>query len=268
MQVTGTFADVLNWAGTSEDDFNAKLEAASSSTERANIVLQELANQGLAEAGASWIENNKDLTETNAATEKLNAAWARLGETLAPLAAGIKSQGADALNFLLDQVDKGIAFFSDLPERALTWGKDLIDSFVEGIKSKIRAVTDAVKDVAGEVADFLGFSEPERGPLSDFHTFAPDMMDLYSRGIRDNAYKVTAAVDSLADRMQAGLPSPTVETVRRAAVDTVNGISAINSGMQFPREIVLTLENGQEIARWLLPYSRAAARANPEVGTA
>lgn len=267
-QVTGTFADVLNWAGTSEDDFNAKLEAASSTSERANIVLQELASQGLAEAGAAWIENNKDLTETNAATEKLNAAWARLGETLAPLAAGIKSQGADALNFLLDQVDKGIAFFSDLPERALTWGKDLIDSFVEGIKSKIRAVTDAVKDVAGEVADFLGFSEPERGPLSDFHTFAPDMMDLYSRGIRDNAYKVTAAVDSLADRMQAGLPSPTVETVRRAAADTVNGISAINSGVQFPREIVLMLENGQEIARWLLPYSRAAARANPEVGTA
>lgn len=266
-QVTGTFADVLNWAGTSEDDFNAKLEAASSTTERANIVLQELANQGLAETGAAWIENNKDLTETNAATEKLNAAWARLGETLAPLAAGIKSLGADALNFLLDQVDKGIAFFSDLPERALTWGKDLIDSFVEGIKSKIRAVTDAVKDVAGEVADFLGFSEPERGPLSDFHTFAPDMMDLYSRGIRDNAYKVTAAVDSLADRMQAGLPSPTVETVRRAAADTVNGISAINSGYQFPREIVLTLENGQQIARWLLPYSRAAARANPEVGT-
>lgn len=28
--VTGTFADVLNWAGTSEDDFNAKLEKANS----------------------------------------------------------------------------------------------------------------------------------------------------------------------------------------------------------------------------------------------
>lgn len=34
--VTGTFADVLNWAGTSEDDFNAKLEAANSTSERAN----------------------------------------------------------------------------------------------------------------------------------------------------------------------------------------------------------------------------------------
>lgn len=266
--VTDTFADVLNWAGTSEDDFNAKLEAASSTTERANIVLQELANQGLAETGAAWIENNKDLTETNAATEKLNAAWARLGETLAPLAAGIKSLGADALNFLLDQVDKGIAFFSDLPERALTWGKDLIDSFVEGIKSKIRAVTDAVSDVAGEVADFLGFSEPERGPLSDFHTFAPDMLDLYSRGIRDNAYKVTDAVDSLAGRMQAGLPSPTVETVRSAAAGMVNGLATLGSAGGTYRIEIPVLIDGKEFYRYTLDDLRSVVRANPEVGTA
>ena len=267
-QVTGTFADVLNWAGTSEDDFNAKLEAASSTSERANIVLQELASQGLAQTGEAWIENNKDLTETNAATEKLNAAWARLGETLAPLAAGIKSLGADALNFLLDKVDEGIAFFSDLPERALTWGKDLIDSFVEGIKSKIRAVTDAVKDVAGEVADFLGFSEPERGPLSDFHTFAPDMMDLYSRGIRDNAYKVTDAVDSLAGRMQAGLPSPTVEAVRSAAAGMVNGLAALGSGGGTYRIEIPVISDGKEFYRYTLGDLRSVIRANPEVGTA
>ena len=44
--VTGTFADVLNWAGTSEDEFNEKLQATSDPAERANMVLQELANQG------------------------------------------------------------------------------------------------------------------------------------------------------------------------------------------------------------------------------
>ena len=45
-KVTGTFADVLNWAGTSEDAFNAKLEACGSQSERVNLVLEELANQG------------------------------------------------------------------------------------------------------------------------------------------------------------------------------------------------------------------------------
>lgn len=265
--VTGAFADVLNWAGTNEDAFNDKLQAASSTSERANIVLQELANQGLAEAGQAWIENNQDITETNAATEKMNAAMARLGETVAPLAAMLKTLAADAINFLLDKAEEAVDFFTGLPDRALTWGKDLIDSFVEGIKSKISALTSAVSDVAGEVADFLGFSEPERGPLSDFHTYGPDMMSLYAQGIRDNAWMVTDALEGVSGRMARAVPTPTIETVQQTAAGVVNGISAINSGIQFPREIVLTLENGQQIARWLLPYSRAAARANPEVGT-
>ena len=41
-QVTGSFADVLNWAGVNEDEFNEKLAAASSASERANIVMKEL----------------------------------------------------------------------------------------------------------------------------------------------------------------------------------------------------------------------------------
>ena len=184
-QVTGTFADVLNWAGTNEDEFNAKLQAASSSSERANIVLQELARQGLAESGQAWIENNQDIVAMNESTDKMDQAMARLGGTLAPLAAGLKSLGADAINFLLDKAEEAVDFFTELPGRALTWGKDLIDSFVSGIKGAIGGLGEAVSGAAQTVADFLGFSEPERGPLSDFHTYAPDMMDLYAKGIRE-----------------------------------------------------------------------------------
>lgn len=200
-QVTGTFADVLNWAGTSEDDFNEKLLAANSTSERANIVMQELANQGLAQTGQAWIENNQDIVAMNASTEKMDQAMARLGETLAPLAAGIKSLGADAINFLLDQAESAVAFFKDLPGQALTWGKDLIDSFVNGIKSKISAVTNAVKGVANKVKDFLGFSEPKEGPLSNFHTYGPDMMSLYGQGIRSNAWRVTDAVRDVSNQI-------------------------------------------------------------------
>ena len=44
--VTGTFADVLNWAGTSEDEFNEKLEDCKTQTERVNLVMKELTRQG------------------------------------------------------------------------------------------------------------------------------------------------------------------------------------------------------------------------------
>ena len=264
-QVTGTFADVLNWAGTSEDDFNAKLAGANSTSERANIVMQELANQGLAQAGQAWIENNQDIVAMNESTDKMDQAMARLGGTLAPLAAGLKSLGADAINFLLDKAEEAVDFFTELPGRALTWGKDLIDSFVSGIKGAIGGLGEAVSSAAQTVADFLGFSEPERGPLSDFHTYAPDMMDLYAKGIRENAYKVTDAMDSVAGQMQRSVPSPTIETVQSAAAGMVNGLAAVNQGGSFPLEIVLKLENGREIARWLLPDLRAVQRANPEV---
>ena len=38
-KVTGVFADALNWAGTSEDEFNERLAACADTTERANLVL-------------------------------------------------------------------------------------------------------------------------------------------------------------------------------------------------------------------------------------
>lgn len=264
-QVTGTFADVLNWAGTNEDEFNAKLAAANSTSERANIVMQELARQGLAESGEAWIENNKDITDTNAATDKMNKAMARLGGTLAPLAAGIKNLGADAINFLLDTVEDAVEFFETLPEKALAWGRDLIDNFVGGIKEKVDSVVDAVSGVAETVADFLGFSEPERGPLSDFHTYGPDMMELYSSGIKGNAWMVTDAMEDVAAQMQRAIPTPTIDTINSAAAGMVNGISAANAGAGYPSTIVLQLQNGAEIARWLLPDLRQAQRANPEV---
>ena len=43
-----------------------------------------------------------------------------------------------------------------------------------------------ISNVAGLIGDFLGFSEPEKGPLSNFHTYAPDMMRLFAKGITDN----------------------------------------------------------------------------------
>ena len=83
----------------------------------------------------------------------------------------------------------------DFGARAKEWGKDLIDNFINGIKEKWEALKKTVSDVAQSVKDFLGFSEPKLGPLSNFHTYAPDMMDLFAKGIKDNAKKVTGAIE-------------------------------------------------------------------------
>ena len=113
-QVTGVFADVLNWAGTSEDDFNEKLAAANSSTERANIVLLELAKQGLGSTGRAWRENNADIVAMNEAQSELEEAMGRMGELLAPLAAKLVSFGADALGFVIEKVKSAVDWFTEL----------------------------------------------------------------------------------------------------------------------------------------------------------
>ena len=80
-------------------------------------------------------------------------------------------------------------------DAALNWGRDLISNFIDGIKNGWSELKGALGDFAQKVADFIGFSEPKEGPLSKFHTFAPDMMKLFAEGIKDNENVVTAQIE-------------------------------------------------------------------------
>lgn len=108
-QVTGNFADVLNWAGTSEDDFNTKLENAADSTERANIVMEELARQGLMEAGEAWQKNNESLVESNQAAADFQDTMAEMSERLSPVLTAVQNGINQLLGSFLDMTE-GIDF--------------------------------------------------------------------------------------------------------------------------------------------------------------
>lgn len=99
---------------------------------------------------------------------------------------------------------------SELPKQALQWGKDLIGNFVDGIKQKFGDVKNTITGVARVVKDRIGFSEPETGPLSDFHTYAPDMMELFASGIRQNMDIVRNAIDDMAATVEMGARGGTV----------------------------------------------------------
>lgn len=116
-KVTGTFADVLNWAGESEDDFNEKLAAANGTAERAQIVLDQLSSQNLPDAGQAWRDANEDVIKYNESQQNLDDAMAKLGERLAPVAAGIKNTFAGAVNIAIDTVEGWI----EALQGAVTW---------------------------------------------------------------------------------------------------------------------------------------------------
>lgn len=104
-KVTGTFADVLNWAGVSEDAFNEKLEESNDSAERAQIVLNQLANQSLPETGEAWRNANADIVAYNEAQADLNEAMGELGEKLQPLVTRFTQFKSDMIRQLGPVVD-------------------------------------------------------------------------------------------------------------------------------------------------------------------
>lgn len=110
------------------------------------------------------------------------------------------------------------------------WGSDMIQAFIDGIKEKWQSLKDTVCDVASSVKDFLGFSEPDKGPLSNFHTFAPDMMDLFAKGIADNEETITMQFNrSLQPLMDTNIIPPSFSALPEKSVnnggnDTMNKI--------------------------------------------
>lgn len=114
---------------------------------------------------------------------------------------GLQSGFPVVISFLKSKISEMTKLFTDFVSQAVTWGSDLISSFVGGIKANWQTLTDTVSGVAQTVADYIGFSEPSDGALANFHTFAPDMMKLFAEGIKDNENLVR---DQLADSLSFG----------------------------------------------------------------
>lgn len=421
--VTGSFADVLNWAGQSEDAFNESLAAASDEAERANLVMQAMASQGLADTANAWFQNNKDIVNSNNAQLDFMNITSQFAERVAPAVNAVRDGFNDVLQALLDMttgvdfaaveqgiqsafnylvttvipavadavafvienkdfvisaivgigaafatwnavsivdklvksfqayktategatvaqwllnaaqnanpigilitaiaalvaalvtlwatnedfrnavisiweklksavgtvvdalvgfftqtlpeafeslrtkasdvVDKIKTFFSnlwqsikdivgriaksvkdgiqgaidfitDLPGKAIQWGKDFIGGLIDGIKDKIGAVKDAVSGIADTIASWLHFSRPDIGPLREYESWMPDMIEGMAAGIYANAGKLSTAVGSMAGGMAAaaaGTVNATYNmTINGAAGQDINALSNI-----------------------------------------
>ena len=147
-QVTGTFADVLNWAGTNEDSFNEKLAAARTESERTNIVLEELASQGLTNAGKAWEDNNKNLVEGQKATARYKDALAEIGETLEPVKTTVTNmfstlleEVGDFFDFLIENKEIVTPIITGIGVALLTWG---VATMIQGLVSILGTLKTAI----------------------------------------------------------------------------------------------------------------------------
>lgn len=132
-EVTGTLADVLNWTAGEEEAFNAELANTEGATDRANKIIQKLADYGLTDLGRQWQENNKDMMDYNQASDDLQGALADLGQTAGPVLTDLVEFLADFLE-LFNEVAPVI---KDLTGSTQTIGAQLENMGFDDVADKL-----------------------------------------------------------------------------------------------------------------------------------
>ena len=152
------------------------------------------------------------------------------------------------------------AFVDSLPD-IIEVGRDIVRGVWEGITALGSWLYDKVSGFFGGIVDgvkgMLGIHSPSRV----FAGIGQNMALGLGQGFEKQMQGVSASI-------QSAIPTPTVDTVYNAAAGMVNGLAAANAGNGGSYTINLVLQNGQQIASWLLPDIRTASKNNPEVATA
>lgn len=141
-------------------------------------------------------------------------------------------------------------------------GKNIVMGLWDGIKAMASWLKDKVSGFLGGIVDgvkgVLGIHSPSRV----FAGIGENMALGLGQGFERQMQRVSSGI-------QNAIPTPTVDTVYNAAAGMVNGLAAQSAGSAGGSYTInLILQNGQQIASWLLPDLRDAARSNPEVAMA
>lgn len=129
--------------------------------------------------------------------------WFRNGVTnlINNIRDGFKNGWNEIKNIWTNAIDGIKNKFSSMIKEAKEWGSDFIEGFKRGILGRIKSLFSAITSIPKKIRRLLHFSRPDEGPLRDYETWMPDMMDGLSKGIRDNTYKVEDEMKSLASKM-------------------------------------------------------------------
>ena len=169
------------------------LETIKSAVDSAFAFIKEKIITPLQEIWAKVVEVwNNVVEKVTEVTEKLKTIVSDAFESLKKSVSEKLTPVLDTVKEIWDGIKEKI---TEVVSKATEWGKDLINNFVNGIKDNIPNLADSVTSVADNIRDRLHFSEPDKGPLSDFSTYAPDMMRTFAQGIADNERLVTDQID-------------------------------------------------------------------------
>ena len=83
----------------------------------------------------------------------------------------------------------------------VNWGVDMVKGIANHIRNAMHNVKSAVSDGAHKIKSFLHFSRPDEGPLAEYESWMPDMVDGLSDSLRKASPELISQTEALASGM-------------------------------------------------------------------
>lgn len=120
----------------------------------------------------------------------------------------------------LDGIKK---IFVDIAKVAIDWGANMIEGFINGIKSKIQKVKDTASDVINAVKDFMGFHSPSKeGEGRYIVDWGANMINGFMQGIKSK-------LPDMQQLMSTAIQSPTLFSLNQGGISSPGSLSTHNT---------------------------------------
>lgn len=189
----GAFASVQNWASQTMAKISAWAQSCLTSVMNfANSTQQRIGGWASSTLSAisGWVGN------------VVNQFW---------------SFGAQAGNAVSSAVGNIGSIIGGLISSAASWGSHFIGNFTNAVRNGLNDLINTVRGMAGDIASYLHFTVPDKGPLATADTWMPDMIDLLSAGIVQNKGQLIGRIEQMTGQMELAMAGGGV-TYRSAAL--------------------------------------------------
>ncbi len=204
---------------------NAATSGASSTAELEENVTSDF--QSMEDAATSSMENvEKALTDG----VKRAAQTVKLG--LDDLLRSVRSACSN-MSTVVTSSTSGIAgalnsYWASMSHNAYVWGADMMILMNNGIVAAFNSyLHPTLSQVAQMIKNYLGFSKPKMGPLSDADTYMPDFMELMASGLKDNIPMAANAAAKVAEAVSEEIQNE----------DFSLGVSANDGGIESAMDV-------------------------------
>lgn len=238
-KVTGALADALNWVGTSEDEFNDRLAACGSESERNKMIMESLSDT-YSEAADAFYRNNEAIVQARAGQAMLDGALAGLGEKISSIKNSVQAEFMPAIA----QMASGLSSLLSGDQTGLDQLSQGLDGFVSGLSAALPQVLETGRQI---VESLLG-AVTENLPRI-IEAGANALMEFVS-GLVGMLPELTASAMEAVTTLAGGISSALPELIPAAAdavlqiAETLTDPDSLGKLIEAALEMIVSLADG------------------------